>query len=103
MKALLSIMFLFVLTFQSLQYNQETETLEATFVEYADDTYYFTDKDDDSHEFQQINKSVLDTYYLKDDLYKGKNFVITYKTETEQDEEGDDFFVDIITGLELKE
>ena len=103
MKALLSIIFLFVLTVQSLQNSQETETLEATFSEYVDDTYYFNDEDDNLHEFQQIEESVLDIYNLKEDLYKGESFVITYKTDTEQDEEGDDFFVNIITELKLKE
>ncbi len=101
MKALLSILILFTVSVLSTQKNQETETLKATFVEYVDDTYYFTDKDDYSYEFQQINKEVLDTYNLKDDTYKGKNFVITYETDTEEDDEGDDILINIITGLKL--
>ena len=103
MKALLSIVFLFVLTVQNSPNNQETETLEATFVEYADDIYHFTDEEDYAHEFQQINKSVLDTYNLKDDVYKGKSFIITYETDTQEDEEGDELFINTIIGLELKE
>ena len=101
MKALLSIVFLFVISANTSQKNQETETIKATFVEYVDDTYYFTDKDEYSVEFQQIKKEVLDTYNLKDDSQKGKTFVITYETDTEEDEEGDDIQVNIIIGLKL--
>ncbi len=103
MKALLSIVFLFVLTVQSSPNSQETETLEATFAKYEDDIYHFTDEEDYAHEFHQINKSVLDTYNLKDAMYEGKSFIITYESESKEDEEGDDFFVNTITGLKLKE
>lgn len=101
MKALLSIIFLFALTASTPLKIQETETLKATFVEYVEDTYYFLDKDDYSVEFQQIKKEVLDSYNLKDDSLKGKTFVITYETDTEEDEEGDDIQINIITGLKL--
>lgn len=101
MKAVFSLVFLFTLSILSLQIVQETETIKATFIEYADETYYFTDKDDYSLEFQRIKKSVLDTYNLKDDSFKGKSFVITFETDTEKDEEGDDIRISIITGLKL--
>ena len=101
MKTLLSIFFLFTLTVQSLQNKQETETAEATFIEFADDTYYFTDNNDYSYEFQQINEDILNTYNLNDDSQKGKTFLITYDTDTEEDEEGDDVQIKIIIGLKL--
>ena len=103
MKSILFILCLFGLAIFTTQNYQETERLRATFVEYVNDTYYFTDKDDYSHEFQQIEKDVLDTYNLKDDSFKGKRFVITYHTDTAEDEEGDDIMIAIITGLKIQE
>ena len=103
MKALLSIVLLFVVSANTMKKNQETETVKATFVEYVDETYYFQDKDDFSIEFQQINKDILELYNLNDDSQKGKSFVITYETDTEEDEEGDDIQINIIVGLKLVE
>lgn len=103
MKSILFILCLFAAAIYTTQNYQETETLKATFVEYANDMYYFTDKDDYSHEFQKIEKNVLDIYNLKEDSYKGKRFVITYATDTEEDKEGDNLMITIITGLQLQE
>lgn len=103
MKSILFILCLFALAIYTTQNYQETDTLKATFVEYVNETYYFMDKDDYSHEFQQIKKNVLDTYNLRDDSFKGKRFVITYHTDTEEDEEGDHILITIITGLKIQE
>ena len=103
MKALLSIVLLFVVSANTTRKSQETETVKATFLEYVDETYYFQDKDDFSIEFQQISKEILEAFNLNDDSQKGKSFVINYETDTEEDEEGVDIQINIIVGLKLVE
>jgi len=95
---------LFALTSMATSENiQETETTKTTFTEYADGIYYFTDADDYSIEFEHIKKEVLAKYDLSTDAFKGKLFVITYETDTETDEEGDDISTAIIVDLKLVE
>ena len=83
--------------------NQETETIKATFKEYADGTYYFIDKDGYSNEFEHIKKEVLANYDLSTDEFEGKLFVISYETDTEEDDDGDDILIKIIVDLKLVE
>jgi len=104
MKSLLCILFLCAVTVNTLQYTQDTETLRATFKEYSEATYYFMDTEGYAQEFQHIKKEVLDLYNLKDvNTYNDKTFTITYTTDTEEDEDGDDIYVSTITALKLIE
>ena len=82
---------------------QETETVKATFNEYSEGIYYFTDSDDFTMEFEHISQEVLSQFNLAGEEFKGKLFQITYQADTEEDEEGDSIAVNTITGLKLVE
>lgn len=82
---------------------QEAETVKATFNEYSEGTYYFTDSDDFSIEFEYISKEVQSQFNLAEEKFKGKLFLITYEVDTEDDEDGDSIAVNTIIGLKLSE
>lgn len=99
-------LFVFLIAFTSMATTvvaQETETIKATFIEYSEGTYYFTDSDDFSIEFEHISKDVLSQFDLAGDEFKEKLFQITYQADTEEDEEGDSIEVKTIVGLKLAE
>jgi hypothetical protein len=79
------------------------EKVKATFNEHLDGIYYFTDKDGYAMEFAQIQEDVLVQFDLLGEAFKGKVFMITYTTDTEEDEEGDEISINIIVGLKLAE
>lgn len=79
------------------------DTVKATFNEHLDGIYYFTDKDGYAMEFAQTQKDVLAQFDLLGEAYKGKVFIITYTTDTEEDEDGDEISINIIVGLKLVE
>lgn len=79
------------------------ETVKATFNEHLDGIYYFTDKDGYAMEFAQTEKDVLAQFDLLGEAFKGKVFMISYTTDTEEDEEGEDVAINIIVGLKLTE
>ena len=62
-----------------------------------------TDKDGYTMEFAQTEKDVLAQFDLLGEAYKGKVFMITYTTDTEEDEEGDEISINIIVGMKLAE
>lgn len=99
-------LFVFLFAFASMtttEVAQETETIKATFNEYSEGSYYFTDSDDFSMEFEHIEKGVLSQFDLAGEEFKGKLFQITYQADTEEDEDGDSIAVNTITGLKLVE
>ncbi|TXN37839.1 hypothetical protein FVB32_05995 [Flagellimonas hymeniacidonis] len=97
-------LFVFLITITSMGLlNQETETMKATFDGYVDGIYFFTDKDDFSNEFVHVEKGVLEQFDLTTDEFKGKLFVISYTTDTEEDDEGDEITTNTITDLKLVE
>ncbi len=79
------------------------ETVKATFNEHLDGIYYFTDIDGYAMEFAQAEKDVLAQFDLLGETFKGKVFMISYTTDTEEDEEGEDVAINIIVGLKLTE
>lgn len=99
-------LFVFLVAFASMATTvvaQESETINATFNEYSDGIYYFTDSDDFSMEFEHISKDVLSQFDLAGHEFKEKLFQITYEADTEEDEEGDSIEVKTIVGLKLVE
>ena len=79
------------------------EKVKATFNEHLDGIYYFTDKDGYAMEFAQTQEDVLAQFDLLGEAFKGKVFMITYTTDTEEDEEGDEISINIIVGMKLAE
>lgn len=103
MKTLFAILFTIGTIFTSSENNQAKEKIKATFIGYADGIYNFTDENDYTIEFEHIQKPVLARYDLSTDEFKGKLFIITYETDLEEDEEGDEISTNIIIDLELIE
>lgn len=83
--------------------SQETETVKATFNEYADGIYHFTDKDSYSMEFEYVEQDVLAQFDLSGEAFKGKLFIVTYQADSEEDQDGEAILVNTIIGLKLAE
>ncbi|WP_420573654.1 hypothetical protein [Kordia sp.] len=81
----------------------QNTTVEATYDGYEDGVYYFTDSNDETLEFQEVDKNVLKVYDLMSKKFENKNFNVTYKTVEEEDEEGDSYTTYVITALKLTE
>ncbi|NHF58496.1 hypothetical protein FK220_004050 [Flavobacteriaceae bacterium TP-CH-4] len=82
---------------------QEKETVKATFETVEDGTYYFLDADGFSLEFDEIAEEVRKSFNLMDVQYQGKTFIITFESEMETDDEGEDIMISKIVGLTLDE
>lgn len=92
-----------LMSFIGLEVNQEKITVKAIFDQYEDETYYFTDENEEngSYEFQKVDEVASGKFDLKDEKYKGKKFEVTYVTETDLDENDDEFTIFIILDLTL--
>lgn len=101
MKTLL--VFFVMLTSMTTMMSQEIDTVKATFNEYADGTYHFTDKDSYSMEFEYVEESVLAQFNLAGEEFKGKLFIVTFQSDTEEDQDGEEILVNTIIGLKLAE
>ena len=55
MKTLIIALFTFI-SFVGLEINQEKITVQATFDEYEDETYYFSDEKEGAFEFQKVDE-----------------------------------------------
>lgn len=100
MKALF-ITLLALISLVGLETNQDKITMKATFDGYEDETFYFTDEEESSYEFQKIDPVAIKKYDLNDDKFKGKKFEVTYTIETDLDENDDEYT--IYTILDLKQ
>ena len=80
---------------------QENTTIKATFEGYEDGSYYFIDEDENSYDFQSVEKKAVEKYDLTDDDYKGKVFNVTYKMETKEEEEEESYIIYVIVDLEI--
>ncbi|AXG70173.1 hypothetical protein KORDIASMS9_02412 [Kordia sp. SMS9] len=81
----------------------QNTTVEATYDGYEDGVYYFTDGNDETLEFQEVDKEVLKAYDLMSKKFENRSFNVTYKTVEEEDEEGDSYTMYVITALKLIE
>ena len=92
-----------LISFVGLETNQEKITVKATFDEYDDETYYFTDENEGSYEFQKVDVVASKKFDLKDVQFKGKKFEATYMIETDLDENDDEYTIFVILDLTLIE
>lgn len=83
--------------------SQETEKMTATFDGYEDGTYYFTDSDGYSTEFNQLSNEARKLYDLSTEEFVGSTFEITYTSETEVDDLDEEIIVTTIIDLKLVE
>lgn len=79
----------------------QTEVLEATFLGYEDETYYFEDATEKQHTFSDIEPDALKSFDLRKKEFEGKKFKITYSIETEIDEYDEESDILKIASLEL--
>ncbi|MFD0862046.1 hypothetical protein ACFQ1M_07490 [Sungkyunkwania multivorans] len=82
---------------------QETVTVLLSFDGYEEGVYYFTDEDENSYEFEEIESKASARFDLTDEKYKGKIFKVTYKVMTEIDELEEEYDSYVIVDLKLAE
>ncbi|MFY0714880.1 hypothetical protein J1D01_14475 [Seonamhaeicola sp. NFXS20] len=99
----ISVLLLAIISLNQSIVNQDLETLKAVFDGYEDGTYYFTDSEDEEkyYSFEKIDESILKTFDLKSEKYRGKSFKVTYKIETIKDEFDEDYEVWAIVKVAL--
>jgi len=103
MKTLI-VVFISLVAFASPAQQQDSITVEATFVQGQEGTYYFSFEDREPMEFKFQGATAVAKYNLDSGAYEGKLFRITYTTQTVvDDEEGEEYDQFVITDLELKE
>ena len=102
MKTLFILFFAFTTTIIAVK-NQDKEIVKAIFNEFEDDVYYFTNvnEEEGTYNFDKIDGIASKKYDLKDVKYKGKTFEVTYITETDLDENDDEFSTFTILDLKL--
>ena len=101
MKALVTFFTIISLAFGKT--DQEVFTMKAVFDGFEDDTYFFTDSEDETYYIQEVTAEVTKTYDLKDIKYNGKTFNVTYETQKRIDENNEPYEVFVITKLTLVE
>lgn len=77
---------------------QEAQTVTATYVGSQNGEFYFT-KGETKMVFQSIDYKVAETVNLADEALKGQIFEVTYTSEIEEDEGGEDVEVNTIIKL----
>ncbi|TCK66914.1 hypothetical protein DFQ05_2200 [Winogradskyella wandonensis] len=94
---------LFIAIFVGFSLLQEPEvfTLEATFIEYEDETFYFEDKDEKQYAFSSQNEVSKNQFDLTKGDFANKKFKIKYVVETEMDDDDEEYEVFKIISLEL--
>ena len=100
MKTLVMSLLLLIASLTSVP-SQETETMTATFDGYEEGSYYFTDSDGYSTEFNQLSNEARKLYDLSTEEFVGSTFVITYTSETEVDDLDEEIAVTTIIDLKL--
>ncbi len=81
--------------------SQDTEKMTATFDFYEDGTFYFVDADGYSIAFSHMSEEPKMAYDLTKEEFVGKNFLITYTSETEMDESDEEIAVTTIVALKI--
>lgn len=79
---------------------QENSTIEATFDGYEKGAYYFTDENEESYEFSEIDQKVLEKIDLSQEKHIGKKFKVTYISVFIDSEEDDDEEIYTVINIE---
>lgn len=82
-------------------FTTQQEVLEATFISYEDETFYFEDSTEKQHTFSAITPEALQRYDLKKKEFEGKKFKITFFIDSDIDEDDEEYEIPTISGLEL--
>ncbi|WP_431123904.1 hypothetical protein [Flagellimonas flava] len=99
MKALIIIFIALTATIKSP--SAQEIIIEATYVGSEEGIYMFVDDDELEYEFSDIDVRAAERYDLDSDEYVGKKFKIGYETDTEIDENDEEYRVYYIVDLEL--
>ena len=92
-----------IVMFVSYGQEQENKTVTATFNGYEDGVYYFSDGEDESYEFEEVDTEVLKAFNLKNEKFIDQKFKVTYREEKYEDEDGFEHETWVIVELELIE
>lgn len=76
-------------------------TIEATYIGYEEGTYTFIDENEEEYEFSDMDAKVAKKYDLDTDEFVGKKFKVTYESDTEVDENDEEYDVHYIVDLTL--
>lgn len=97
-------MFLSLAAFLEVPATQETDlVVEATYNGYVGGNYTFVDGDDSVYEFSEIGSKAAKKYDLDTEEFVGKDFKVTYKTDTVFDENEEEYDIYVIVDLELRD
>jgi len=105
---IISFLLISFLVLTSVNKVQDTTTFEGTFDGHEDYGYNFIGIDEDDEEytmtFQEIDKTLLETYNLNSEDLIGTKFSVIYtsKTETVKDEDGYEEDIETLTIVGLK-
>lgn len=80
---------------------QDVEKTTATYDGFDDGTFFFIDGEGYTLEFEQIDEKLLKKYDLRSEEFNGRNFEVSYTTETDMDDEDEELSVSKIVGLKL--
>ncbi len=94
-------LFIALFSVVTLYFNQETETVIATFTGYSEGTYYFEDDDELMHSFEALSTDAAAKFDLTSTTYIGKKFNITFTVTSAVNEEDEDYDILEITSLDL--
>jgi hypothetical protein len=81
----------------SISYAQN-KTLKG-FYEGYDETFFFSDVEEDSYDFATVAPAVLKEFKLKDESLIGNAYLVTYSVKVEKDEDGDEIEIFHIVAL----
>jgi len=82
---------------------QDIIKVKATFDEYDDGIFSFSDEEEGGYAFQRIDSVATSKYDLTDTKYVGKTFMVSYRIETEIDEDDETYEIYAIMDLKLIE
>ncbi|MEZ4808965.1 MAG: hypothetical protein R2819_01280 [Allomuricauda sp.] len=93
-------MFLSLMTFSKGLVDQES-VVYATYDGYDSGVYSFIDDNGEMYDFSAIEETASQKYDLDSDEFIGKMFKVTYKIETDVDENEEEYDIYVIVDLEL--
>ncbi|MER3374607.1 MAG: hypothetical protein RIM83_08210 [Allomuricauda sp.] len=82
---------LMTLIFSWMTVSQEN-MITATYDGLEEGSYYFTDEEGNTHSFQGMEDSVMESYDLSNESLVGRMFKISYRIEEELDVETDETY-----------
>ncbi|WP_222984975.1 hypothetical protein [Flagellimonas meishanensis] len=81
--------------------NQDVEKMVGTYDGTDNGSFFFTDDEGDTLEFEQIEEEILEKFDLTSEAFMGRNFEISYITEIISDDDEEEIYISKIVNLKL--